>query len=263
MSFHQEWRQIVTEYSFLDMTDFFKVPFKKILRDLNSLPNWREYCGVPRDQREYQSIKSLSVGKKVGGGGFIESQGWKSFSLFNGTGRSRHTIIHNFLPGTDAMDHLKSYRLIGSHRWTELAEHFPSLRHWVLNSLKPYFYPAFIRIAILDPGGMIPPHRDIPPEVSKYLDPQQATSFTILNSFNISLYQKPGNFFCVDGKIIPFTTGSAYWINAGKTHWVVNMSDDIRIHLQIHGLYKRRYREYVVKNIDSIKQKIFGKPRGL
>ena len=116
---------------------------------------------------------------------------------------------------------------------------FLSVQNWVTRKIEPYFHLAFIRIAILEPGGIIPPHNDIPSEVLETHGQRTVTSFNILNSFNISLYQKQGNVFCLNNNLINFKPGDAYWINAGKTHWVVNMSNDIRIHLQIHGLYKK------------------------
>ena len=258
MNLHEKWYKIVTSYPFLNLTSFFKTPYEQILQDLNNITNWKDYCSTPRDTEEHTSIKSVNVGKKLEGNNFISSQGWKSFSIFNRTGKSNHTIIHNFLPTTDKMEHLKSYRMIKNHQWTELKDYFTSIQNWNHNKLSLYFHIAFIRIAILEPGGMIPPHNDIPPDVLKFINQGKTTSYNILNSFNISLYQKPGNIFCLDNKLINFKAGDAYWINAGKTHWVVNMSDDIRIHLQIHGLYKKSYRKYIVEHISYIKNATFG-----
>ena len=128
MSFHKQWYKIVTQYPFLNMTDFFKVPYKEIIKDLNNMPNGKEHFSIPRNQEEYRAIKSIGVGKKVGGNSFINSRGWKSFSLFNRTGKSHHTIIHNFFPTTDKMEHLKSYRMIKTHQWTELKKYFYQFR---------------------------------------------------------------------------------------------------------------------------------------
>ena len=253
MSLHEQWYKIVTQHSFLNMTAFFKVPYQEILRDLYSLSNWKDYCCIPRNPQEYNFIKSISAGNSIGGDIFIKPRGWKSFSVFNRTGKSHHTIVHNFFPTTNKMEHLRSYRMIKHHQWTELKSSFPSLQKWVLDKILPYFHPAFIRIAILEPGGIIPPHNDIPPEIVNTLGSEKITSYNILNSFNISLHQSSGNIFCLNNKLIDFSMGDAYWINTGKTHWAVNMGNDIRIHLQIHGLYKKSYRKYVVENISLIK----------
>ena len=250
---NQSWHQIIKTYPFLNITNFLETPYQDIINDLKNIPKWKSICNTPRNPYERNIIDSMNIGDSIGGNGFVESSGWKIMSVFNRTGKSNHTIIHDFLQGSGMLNHIKSYRLIKNHKWTELRTYFPSIEKWVAKKISPYFYVAFIRFLILEPGGIIPPHRDIPKEIlSTY---QKKISFyNILNSIAISLYQKPGNVFCVDNKLIPFKVGDAFWINLGKEHWVVNMSNDIRIHLQIQGLYKKSYREYIVKNIEQIKK---------
>ena len=257
VNLNKKWYEIITNYPFLNMTSFFKVPYKDIIHDLKKIPKWEQYLCTPRNQYERKSITSVNVGSIPGGNGFIKPSGWKNFSVFNETGKSHHTIIHNFLPSVDKTEYLKCYKMIKKHKWTNLKKHFPSIQEWIQCNIKPYFYLAFVRFMILKPGGIIPPHNDMPQEVLEVHKKNSIASYNILNSINISLFQKPGNIFCLDNKLINFKPGDAYWINVGKQHWVVNMSDEIRIHLQIHGLYKRAYRKYVVENINDIKKNTY------
>lgn len=227
------------------------------MQDLRNMPNWENSFHVPRNSYEKEMIDPMNIGEKIGGDGFVEAKGWKIISIFNRTGKSSHTIIHNFLQGSGMRNHIRSYRLIQKHQWTELKKYFPSIESWVSKKISPYIHLAFIRLLILEPGGIIPPHNDIPKEVFNACQ-REISFYNILNSICISLYQKPGNIFCVNNKLISFKPGDVYWINVGKKHWVVNMSDDIRVHLQIQGLYKKPYREHIVKNIDQIRTDTFG-----
>ncbi|MCZ0932068.1 MAG: aspartyl/asparaginyl beta-hydroxylase domain-containing protein [Oligoflexia bacterium] len=254
MSLNDKWYEIITGYPFLNMTSFFKVPYGDIIYDFKKMPNREKYLCTPRNQYERELITSVNVGENLGGNGFINPTGWKSFSIFNRTGKSHHTIVHDFLPSIDKIEYLECYRMIKKHKWTNVKKHFPSLQRWIQSTIKPCFHLAFVRFMILKPGGIIPPHNDIPQEVLGIHKRNRIASYNMLNSINISLFQKPGNVFCLDNKLINFKPGGAYWVNVGKKHWVVNMSDEDRIHLQIHGLYKRSYRKYVVENIESIKK---------
>lgn len=256
---NSDWYQVITTYPFLNITTFLDPPYKEIMNDLKNMPNWKKAFNVPRNPYERKLIDSVNLGESVGGYAFVLASGWKVFSVFNGTGKSNHTIIHNFSPDLNKSGYLNSYKLIKKHKWTELRAYFPSLEKWIFEKVDPYFYVAFVRFMILESGGVIPPHKDIPQGISGEAS-KKITSYNILNSIHISLYQKPGNMFCVDNKLIPFKPGAVFWINVGREHWTINMSSDFRIHLQIQGLYKKSYRDYIIKNIDSIKKETFGKP---
>ena len=253
---NSDWHQIITTYPFLNITTVLDSPYKQIMNELTSMPNWKKVFNTPRNPYERQLINSVNLGESVGGHGFVPASGWKIFSVFNGTGKSNHTIIHNFSPDLDKSGYLNSYKQIKKHRWTEVRKYFPYLEKWISEKIEPYFYVAFIRFMILEPGGIIPPHNDIPQEIRNKAE-KEATSYNILNSIHISLYQKPGNIFCVDNKFIPFKPGTVFWINVGREHWTINMSSDIRIHLQIQGLYKKAYRDYIIKNISNIEKSTF------
>jgi len=88
-------------------------------------------------------------------------------------------------------------------------------------------------ISRMAPGTKILPHID---DVGKYVEQKDRARYHVV------LQGRPGsNFYCGtpaedgpgDVECVNMRCGEVWWFNAHKTHWVVNESDDDRIHLLI------------------------------
>lgn len=112
------------------------------------------------------------------------------------------------------------------YRWTNIApftqEWFQS--HWPIPTQK--FYR--IRFMKLKPGGYIDWHRDKP--TTGYLGP-----------INMALHNPIGCVFNIGDdesslgrEVVPFTNGSAFQIDIGYQHNVVNLSNEDRYHIIVH-----------------------------
>lgn len=80
-----------------------------------------------------------------------------------------------------------------------------------------------VMIVSLKPGGRITPHVD----EGAYADHYER--------FHLVIKSKPGNFFCVGNaphyQTAEMSEGELWWFNHKEQHWVVNNSNEERIHM--------------------------------
>jgi hypothetical protein len=75
---------------------------------------------------------------------------------------------------------------------------------------------------LLEPGGYILPHHD-------YDEPR-------LTAVNIAINNPRGcEFRMMNHGVIPFSTGRAIMLDLSHDHWVINASDQPRLHIIFHG----------------------------
>jgi hypothetical protein len=80
---------------------------------------------------------------------------------------------------------------------------------------------ARLRVMLLEPGGYVSIHSD--------------TDQSMLTAINIAITQPEDcNFYVEKHGIIPFEEGSAFWIDIGNRHCVVNDSKQNRYHIILH-----------------------------
>lgn len=106
--------------------------------------------------------------------------------------------------------------------WTEVADLCPITTDFLKNQIQIYKQYYRVRFMLLEPGGYIFPHVDS--------DKNQ------LLIINYALNQPNDCHFIIEDKgIIPYTTGSAFFIDLANKHCIFNDSDEQRIHLIIHA----------------------------
>lgn len=252
---NKKWFDIITGFSQVDLTSFFNCPYENIFEEV-SRPDFSSLMAPTRSTEELSQITELNVGKAVGGDGtpYRESSGWKGVALYNADGEPNHLIVRGFLTSHSGPEYFSTLRNLQRHQWTPAVKFTPFLKSWVEKNILPYFYLSFMRILVLEPGGIIPPHDDIPDQVRHLNRPGSICAYNNLNSFAISLNEPEGCKFFHDGQFLNYRPGVAKWINTGREHWVVNMSRTPRYHLQWQGMYKRPFREYIAKNISKLER---------
>jgi len=106
--------------------------------------------------------------------------------------------------------------------WTEEAQKCMPLTVDYFKNTWPCDQYARLRVMLLEPGASIEVHRD---EIS----PGR------MRPINIAITQPEDcNFYVEKHGIIPFEEGSAFWIDIGNRHCVVNDSKQNRYHIILH-----------------------------
>lgn len=154
--------------------------------------------------KEVAQVEHLMVPHREAYG---ESQGWKSFCLH---GKS--------FDATQGDEYYNDDRPLD---WTKEAI---ELMPFTVNYFKTV-WPANtyqrLRLMLLEPGGYIALHKD--------------TDANILNPINIALTNPDQcNFVFEKFGAVPFSVGSAFWLNVGNLHTVFNLSDQPRWHIIVH-----------------------------
>jgi hypothetical protein len=136
-----------------------------------------------------------------------EHQGWKSFCIH---GKSY-----------DATREDSHYNDLRPMAWTaEAQELLPATVKFFMKKWPATNY-ARLRVMLLEPGGYISVHSD-------RSDPG-------LGPINIAITQPDNCEFAMDqAGCIPFTPGSAFWLDISKRHAVKNHSDQDRWHIIVH-----------------------------
>lgn len=160
---------------------------------------------VPADiiLRELMQATHLFVEHRDG----YDSQGWRSFCLH---GRSATE--------TREAEHYAMHKALD---WTpEALELMPETVEW-LKTQWPHGSYHRVRMMELLPGGWIGVHQD--------------TKSQQLGPINIAITQPEGCAFYSEGLgQVPFSIGSAMWMDVGRKHAVINRSDHPRWHMIIH-----------------------------
>lgn len=127
-----------------------------------------------------------------------------------------------------------------SHSWTEIASECPQTCDFFKSIFDEDNFKGRIRFMLLEPGGYILPHKD--------------RTHAGLSEVNISINNPSGCEFVIENKgIVPFKKGAAVLLDLSNKHWVVNDSDEPRLHMIYHGgipddLIKKSYENLYYTN---------------
>lgn len=141
------------------------------------------------------------------------SKGWKSICI-HGISSDK---IYDYTTYAEFKDRDQS---LVPYKYTEIAEKCPETVKFLE---KAFFNTPFFRVRfmILEPGGYIEPHTDMP---KKTLAP-----------INIALNNPDKCIFKMRGYgLVPFYSGDAFMLDTSNEHIVYNGSKEIRIHMIIH-----------------------------
>ncbi len=118
------------------------------------------------------------------------------------------------------VSYLDYRRLKAKPRWSSSIKYFPETYKFI-QSL-PYKELYDVRFLLLNPGGYISPHTDLP--------------IMCLDPLSIAIYV-PANCFFKFTKFgyLPVQTGKAFILNIGYEHEVLNLSHEARLNLVIFG----------------------------
>lgn len=245
----ETWVRFLTTYTQVDVSDFFALPAGPIMEELLS-PAIQELMAQPRSAQERKAIQGVHVGFELGkerpDQGYVGARNWRGVALFNSDGRSDHLIVQGITAGTGS-DYRRQIERCRTHVWTDAAKHTPRTVQWLKERVIPHFSLAYVRIMVLGPEGIIPPHQDIPPEFRSQ-DPSQLSAYRMLNSFHASLQEPKGHFYFHDQRLLSYRPGAVKWLNNSREHWAVNMGSEDRYHLIFHGVPKASYRDYILEN---------------
>lgn len=174
----------------------------------------------PEIANEFKNIKHLVKYHRADYGA-----GWQSITL------------HGFKPHyTEGINHYKGFENFKDHEfeyhWTDIAAECPKTVEFI-KSL-PYERLQRVRFMYLKAGGLIDYHRD----VNKYN----------LSPMNISINNPYGCEFNIfdqmsnkDKTTIPFKDNTAFLVNIGHYHRVINRSKEDRLHMIVHGKFTNNF----------------------
>jgi hypothetical protein len=118
------------------------------------------------------------------------------------------------------------------YHWTEVATQCPITVEYI-KSL-PFKKLQRVRFMLLRPGGLIDYHRDV--------------NKMNLSPLNISINMPQGCEFTTydyeseqHEKVVPFVDQSAFIVNIGHYHRVINRSNQDRLHMIVHGQYTQDF----------------------
>lgn len=183
------------------------VPNKNWITDQSGLPWLALDITVPHKQiyQEWLKVSHLSVPHRdsdlVGKTGYTH-RGWRSLTL--------HGVAPDITEQSDLV-----------HGWTGVADRCPITKSW----LEEHFVIAGakrIRFMLLEAGGYILPHAD--------------TIDSRLGAVNTAITNPEGTEFHMlhRGKL-PFRPGRSLMLDLSNQHWVVNRSDQPRLHIIVHA----------------------------
>lgn len=162
---------------------------------------------VPTDtiQDEWQRVRSHMVRHRDSDAILkYKNEGWHSLSLY-GVGSK-----------------ITEARPNQQHSWTDIAEVCPNTCEFFKKTFGEKNFRGRIRFMLLEPGGHILPHTD--------------RTTQGLREVNIAINNPIGCDFYIENKgIVPFTPGSVVMLDLSNRHWVVNDSDEQRLHMIYHG----------------------------
>jgi hypothetical protein len=108
------------------------------------------------------------------------------------------------------------------HNWTEIADKCPKTCNFFKSIFNENNFKGRIRFMLLEPGGYILPHKD---RTNKGL-----------SEVNLAINNPTGCKFNIENKgTVPFKTGSAIMLDLSNRHWVINDSNEPRLHMIYHG----------------------------
>lgn len=161
-------------------------------------------------------------------------RGWRSLTLH---GIHKHVSQH-----WDSKDVVAAGFVYADEReareaygWTEIAEKCPETTA-MIKSIPGYQMFDRVRFMYLEPGGYITPHTDY--------------KHNKLGPLNISLNNPKQCYFKMldDNAYVPWEPGNMIKMNVGHNHAVMNDSDEVRVHMIVHGIYGGKEFEDLILN---------------
>lgn len=172
----------------------------------SKLPYLKLNMSVPYNEiyAEWQTVKEQAVDHRADDALLsYKNQGWKSLVLY----------------GTNATATQESS---GTLDWTDIASKCPKTTQWLKDNFIIDNTTGRIRFMLLDAGGYILPHKD---REEKFL---YETNIAIHNpKENVFRFTEYGN--------VPFENGDAYMLDISNKHFVVNNSNEDRLHIIVHA----------------------------
>jgi hypothetical protein len=192
----------------------------------SGLPWLRLNIDIPCQQilKEIQSIQSLLINHRDSYG---EHLGWKSFCIHGKNFDATEEDPYDTRP----------------YIWTpEAKQHMPETIKYFCTTWPQTMF-ARLRVMLLEPGGYISIHSD--------------ADQSVLTAINIAITQPVDcNFVMEKHGSVPFTTGSAFWLDISNRHTVFNNSDQPRWHLIVHQpIEGTDFQKLVVNSYQSLYNK--------
>jgi Aspartyl/Asparaginyl beta-hydroxylase len=202
-------KKISESVGYLPLDLGYDIPYQEMLEEARSI---REHFVIHRGQENHS--------------------GWRSICI-HGLGHT-HTLGHK--------DYGYNSTELAPYRWTDICDRCPVTYNFFKNVLEYESYER-IRFMLLEPGGYIVPHIDVP---FKYLGP-----------LNMALNEPTGCEFVMEnwGKI-PFPPGAVNILAIGHLHAVWNNSNEDRYHIIVHGIKTPVWQQRIIdsylvhRNID-------------
>lgn len=146
------------------------------------------------------------------GGGYVDgNRGWAAIALHGVS--AEHTMSFNMY-GYKGEEEVP-------YRWTEIADACPVTVDF-LRRTYPCGQYYRVRYTIIEPGGFIYPHTD--------------RKNSALWEVNLALRNPEGFHFKMEGAgYIPFAPGRGFVLDVSRQHALVNLADEDRVHMIIHG----------------------------
>lgn len=259
---NKKFFELIQKEDFVDITKFWKIPYKDILSDILAVPEeyWRRPFNKDSDQVERMKLNDItSVNYYPGSDGkLIEAHGWKSLCFLNETGDSKdqiNTFPPIFNEAKEYKDTLKKF--LNNRKWTNVSVYSPTLVNFFKEQIYPYMHVGQIFVTKLDSGGIITEHSDIPEDSKIYLNSNHIHMFDMLNTFNLTLNSLNGAYAIFNNKVMPSYDGCLMLTNVGKKHWVVNMNKSPLYKIIWQGIYKKEFRKLFMDNFNDNKQTFF------
>ena len=114
-----------------------------------------------------------------------------------------------------------------NYHWTEIS----SLTPTIVNFWKSFPFENLLRVRfmIVEPGGFVAPHNDMPGNIIDPLD--------IILPINVSItHPEDCHMTLKDKGVVPWAPGKIIMVNIGNDHSVINHSFNRRIHMIGHGI---------------------------
>jgi hypothetical protein len=254
---------ILKQYDFLDISNFWKIPYKKILQEVKLVPekHWRKPFNEEGNQVERMKLNDTnSVNHYPGSdGNLIKAHGWKTLCFLNETGYSKDQITR-FPPVFKNNFHYKNTlkHFLKERKWTDIINYSPTLKKFMVSNIFPYMTVGQIYITKLEGGGVVTEHTDIPKNEKKNIkESNELHNYNILNTFNLSLNSVNSCYSVFNKKIMNGFEGCLMWTNIGKPHWVVNMNKEPQYKIIWQGIYKKSFRDLVLSKCKDIVQDLY------
>lgn len=153
---------------------------------------------------EWNNVKDMAVNHRDGDTLLdFTNKGWCSLTLYG--------VSANLTTPSDK-----------KHDWTEIQDKCKITKQWFEDTFHKENFRGRIRFMLLEPGGHILPHKD-----------RQSMG---LNEVNIAINNPDKCSFHMENRgILPFKEGSVIMLDLSNRHWVVNNSNQPRLHMIYHG----------------------------